>query len=153
MRPCNVTVAALLMAATAFADNRAILDEKAPQWLKDHDVPSVAVAYIEKGKLAWTAVYGRQSPGVMATGKTLYNVASLTKPVAAEVILRLASEGKIDLDESMQSHWVDPDIAQNPWHRILTPRINLKHETGFKNWRYQTNNVLKFEWQPGTNFA
>src|SRR5688500_5360080 len=151
MRPCHVTVAALLMGATAFADNRAILDEKAPQWLKQHDVPSVAVAYIENGKLAWTAVYGRQSPGVKATPKTIYNIASLTKPVAAEVILRLVSEGKIDLDEPMQLHWVDPDVAQNPWHRILTPRISLKHETGFKNWRYQTNNVLKFEWQPGTN--
>jgi len=35
------------------------------------------VAYIEDRTVAWTGVYGEQSPGVAATGKTLYNMASL----------------------------------------------------------------------------
>jgi CubicO group peptidase (beta-lactamase class C family) len=129
---------------------RALLDERAPQWLKQHDVPSVAVAYIENEKVAWTAVYGEQSPGVPASLKTVYNVASLTKPVAAETILRLASQGAIDLDEPLAGFWVDPDVAQNPWHKLLTPRLSLTHQTGFTNWRYETKNVLQFQWQPGT---
>ena len=37
-------------------DLRAQLGQKAPQWLKQYDVPSVAVAYIENGKLAWTEI-------------------------------------------------------------------------------------------------
>jgi CubicO group peptidase (beta-lactamase class C family) len=132
-------------------DLKAEVDRKAPQWLKQYDVPSVAVAYIENGKVAWTAVYGEQSPGVPATGKTLYNVASLTKPISAEVLLRLASAGKLSLDEQISTSWIDPDVKDNPWNRLLTPRLCLSHQTGFPNWRYQTNGVLKFQWEPGTS--
>ncbi len=126
------------------------LDQKIPGWLKQYDVPSVAVAYIDNGKLAWTAVYGEQSPGVPASAKTLFNVASLTKPISAEVILRLASAGKLSLDEPISAYWVDPDVKDNPWQKLLTPRLCLSHQTGFTNWRYQTNNVLRFQWEPGT---
>lgn len=127
-----------------------LLDQKAPQWLKEYDVPSVAVGYIEDGKLAWTAIYGEQSPGVPATDKTLYNIASLTKPISAEIILRLASEGKVSLDEPISAYWLDPDLKGNPWHKLLTPRLCLSHQTGFANWRRMTNHVLTIQWEPGT---
>jgi CubicO group peptidase (beta-lactamase class C family) len=127
------------------------LDRQAPQWLQQFDVPSVAIAYIENGKLAWTAVYGEQSPGNPATEKTLYNLASLTKPISAELILRLAANGVLSLDEPMFPYWVDPDIKDNPWSKRLTPRLCLTHQTGFKNWRRQTQGVLAFQWEPGTN--
>ena len=122
----------------------------AAEWLKASDVPSVAVAYIEDRKVAWTLVYGEQSPGVAATGKTLYNLASLTKPVTAETVLRLASAGKLSLDESMSPFWLDPDIKDDPWSKLLTPRLCLSHQTGFANWRRMTDGVLKIRWKPGT---
>ena len=50
----------------------------------------------------------------------------------------------------MSAHWLDPDIAQNPWHKLLTPRLALSHQTGFPNWRFLTGNVLPIQWQPGT---
>jgi CubicO group peptidase (beta-lactamase class C family) len=113
-------------------------------------VPSVAVAFIKDRRLARTAVYGEQFPGVAATGKTLYNMASLTKPVTAETVLRLASAGKFSLDESMSSFWLDPDIKDDPWSKLLTPRLCLSHQTGFANWRRMTGGVLKIRWEPGT---
>lgn len=148
-------LASLLIAALpSYAESSDALRDRiagnAPEWLRKHDVPSVAIAYIRDGKVAWTSVHGEQSPGVPATGKTIYNVASLTKPIAAETILRLVSEGKISLDEAMSAHWIDPDIAKNPWHELLTPRLALTHQMGFTNWRYQTKDVLQFQWKPGT---
>jgi CubicO group peptidase (beta-lactamase class C family) len=134
----------------AKGNGRAEIDAHAAEWLKQSDVPSVAVAYIEDGKVAWTAVYGEQSPGVWATGKTLYNMASLTKPITAETVLRLASAGKLSLDESMSPFWLDPDIKDDPWSKLLTPRLCLSHQTGFANWRRITGGVLKIRWQPGT---
>jgi CubicO group peptidase (beta-lactamase class C family) len=131
-------------------DGRAEIDAHAAEWLKESDVPSVAVAYIEDRKVAWTEVYGEQSPGVAATGKTLYNMASLTKPVTAETVLRLASAGKLSLDESMSPFWLDPDIKDDPWSKLLTPRLCLSHQTGFANWRRMTGGVLKIRWEPGT---
>jgi CubicO group peptidase (beta-lactamase class C family) len=107
------------------------LDQKVPLWLKAYEVPSAAVAFIEHGKLVWTAVYGQQTPGVPATDKTLYNVASLTKPISAEVILRLASDGKRSVDEPVYPYWTDWDVMDNPWSKLLTARLCLSHQTGF----------------------
>ncbi len=129
---------------------RARLDAAAPALLRKYDVPSVAVAYIHNGVLAWIAVYGDQSSGVPATSNTLYEVASLTKPITAETILRLASQRKLSLDEPISPYWVDPDLKDNPWASLLTPRICLAHETGFPNWRGMTGGVLTFKFQPGT---
>jgi CubicO group peptidase (beta-lactamase class C family) len=134
----------------AMKDGRAEIAAHAAEWLRVSDVPSVAVAYIAGRKVAWTAVYGEQSPGVPATGKTLYNMASLTKPVTAEALLRLASAGKLSLDESISPYWLDPDIKNDPWSKLLTPWLCLSHQTGFANWRRMTGGVLKIRWEPGT---
>jgi CubicO group peptidase (beta-lactamase class C family) len=124
--------------------------QKLPGWLKQYNVPSAAVAYIADGKLAWTVVSGEQSPGIPATDQTLFNIASLTKPLVAETILRMASQGKLHLDEPIYPYWVDPDIKDNTWNKLLTPRLCLSHQTGFANWRRMTNQVLTFDFQPGT---
>jgi CubicO group peptidase (beta-lactamase class C family) len=87
--------------------------------------------------------------GPPADGKTLYPVASLTKPITAEVILRLASAGKLSLDEPISRYWFDPDIKDDLWS-LLTPRLCLTHQAGFPNWRYQTKNKLVFQFESGT---
>jgi CubicO group peptidase (beta-lactamase class C family) len=130
------------------------LDDKAPTWLKAFHITGVGIAYIENGKIAWTSFYGDQVPGgSLANEKTLYSVASLTKTITAEIILRLASAGKLSLDESIAEYWIDPDVKGNAWNQLLTPRLCLSHQTGFPNWRYQTKDVLQFQWQPGTQFG
>jgi CubicO group peptidase (beta-lactamase class C family) len=134
----------------ATKDGRPEIDAHVAEWLKESDVPSVAVAYIQDRKVVWTEVYGEQTPGVAATEKTLYNVASLTKPITAETILRLVSARKLSLDESMSQIWVDPDIKDDPYSKLLTPRLCLSHQTGFANWRRMTGGVLKIRWKPGT---
>jgi CubicO group peptidase (beta-lactamase class C family) len=67
--------------------------------------------------------------------------------------LRLASAGRLKLEEPMAPYWTDPDIAQDPRSKKLTARMCLEHETGFPNWRYQTGDVLKFKAEPGTAFG
>ena len=129
---------------------RVEIEAHVSEWLQESDVPSVAVAYIEDRRVAWTEVFGEQSPGVAATEKTLYNVASLTKPITAETILRLASLNRLSLDESISKIWVDPDIKDDPYSKLLTPRLCLAHQTGFANWRRMTGGVLKIRWKPGT---
>lgn len=130
-----------------------LVDEKMPEWLESHGVPSAGVALIMNGELAWSDVYGEQSQGTPATGDTLYNVASLTKPIAAEVILRLAAAGKFSLDESVADSWVDPDLSADPRHRALTPRLCLQHRTGLPNWRWGGDNKLRFHDSPDERFG
>lgn len=130
----------------------AALDAQAPGWLAEHGVPSLAVAYVRDGAVLWTRVYGQQAEGVPATDSTLYNVASLTKPLFAELMLRLAADGRLSLDEPMAPYWTDPDVASDPRHAMLTPRLALSHQLGFTNWRRETEGVLRIGFEPGTQF-
>lgn len=138
--------------ASTTPDARATLDARAPGWLAEHGVPSLAVAYIRDGQVAWTRVYGNQADGVPASDSTLYNIASLTKPLFAELVLRLAADGRLSLDEPMSPVWTDPDVASDPRHDAFTPRLALSHQLGFTNWRRETEGVLRIGFQPGTQF-
>ena len=89
-----------------------------------------------------------------ASSKTLFNVASLTKPVVAETILRLVEQGKLSLDESTADYWVDPDLKNDSAVGELTPRMLLTHTSGFVNWRYfSKDRKLTFVNPPGQAFG
>lgn len=122
--------------------------------LKRHNAAAVGIAIIRDGRITWTGTFGEQSPGVPATAATMFNVASLAKPVTAEVTMRLVSAGVISLDEPMSAHWIDPDIANDPRQKLLTPRIALSHQTGFPNWRFQNKDKkLAFTAEPRSGFT
>lgn len=114
----------------------------------DANVPSVSIARVENYRIVWTMAVGQQAPGVPATNRSLYNIASMTKPITAEVVLRLASEGRLSLDEKMAPTWTDPDLSSDPRVQLLTPRLALSHRTGFPNWR--GSGPLAFAHDPGT---
>lgn len=114
------------------------LDQRMPELLETYEVPSAAVAYIADGRVLWQRNYGEQAPGKAATKDTLYNVASLTKPIVAETIMRLASnpQSGIKLDTPMASEYIDEDLKDEPLALLLTPKMMLSHRSGFaKNWR------------------
>lgn len=122
-------------------------------WLKDQGIPVLGFGLIRDGKLKETRVYGHLPGGGAAPLDTLFNVASLTKPVTAMVALRLASEGRWDLDEPLSRHWVDPDLKGDPWLPKLTTRLVLSHRTGFLNWRrLAPSKKLAFTFEPGSKY-
>ncbi len=137
--------------AMAVSPERAALDRDLPGLMAKAKVPSVSVAQLKGGRVVMAAAWGAQSPGVPATPDTLYNIASLTKPLTAEVILRLVSSGKLDLDESMARWWTDPDIAGDERTKALTARLALSHRSGFPNWRGKDG--LKFLRAPGAEWG
>ncbi len=65
------------------------------------NVPGVSVAVIDQGKIAWAKGYGlRESGGTEpVTPQTLFQAASISKPVSATAAMVLVSAGKLDLDE------------------------------------------------------
>ncbi len=125
------------------------LQNKIPEWLQSYDVPSVSATAIENGEIVWSGTFGRQDSVTPANENTLYLSASIAKPLTTEVFLRLATQGKVSLDESMAKYWLDPDIEDDPMAKSLTARHVLTHQTGFKNWRRMTNGRLRFERPPG----
>ncbi len=132
----------------------AALDRAFKRLIEQHQVVTAGVGVIDDGQLVWTGYYGKQSPGVPASQHTLFDVASITKTLAAETVLRLVETGEMSLDESMATHWVDPDLKDDPRHEALTPRMVLNHTTGFMNWRFfSSDNTLRLINDPGTTYG
>lgn len=118
------------------------------EWLKKNKIPTLGIGIIKDGKLNQIKVFGSSSPY-----NTIFNVASLTKPVTALVALKLVDQGKLSLDEPLYTCWTDPDIAKDPRNKLLTTRLILSHQTGFKNWRWlNDDNKLSFDFDPGTGY-
>lgn len=119
-----------------------------------HKINTAGIAVIKNRKVVWQNQYGLQSSGVPANDYTLFDVASLTKTITAETILRLVAKGELSLDESIAPYWVDPDLKDNPKLHQLTPRMLLTHTSGFMNWRYfSQDRKLNFINTPGTVFG
>lgn len=142
----------LFLALDLSAQTRLFDDEqKIAAWMKEANVPAAGVGVIRDGKLVQVEVYGQLQQGVRAPYDTLFNVASLTKPVVTMLTLQLVAQGKWQLDEPLAKYWVDPDVAADPRHRQLTTRHVLSHTTGFRNWRFQEEGEkLTFHADPGT---
>lgn len=121
--------------------------------LEDNKIPALGLGIIRNGKLTQIKAYGEFRKGEAASYNTIYNVASLTKPVVAMLALRLASQGKWDLDKPLDKYWIDPDIKDDPRHSKITTHLILSHQTGFKNWRrMNSNKKLGFDFEPGTKY-
>jgi len=123
------------------------------KWLQELNVPALGIGYLEKGKVKEINVYGELEKGIPAPANTIFNVASLTKPVTALVALKLVQAGKWDLDTPLAKYWTDPDVATDPRSKTLTTRHVLSHQSGFPNWRYENENgKLAFDFTPGTRY-
>lgn len=121
--------------------------------LKELKIPALGLGIIEDGKLKQIKVFGQIKENNSAPYNTIFNVASLTKPITSMVALHLVSLGKWNLDEPVYKYWTDPDIVNDPRNKKLTTRIILSHQTGFPNWRYmKENKKLSFDFEPGTKF-
>jgi CubicO group peptidase (beta-lactamase class C family) len=132
-----------------FFDN----DNEIKKWLNENKVPTLGIGVIENGELQQVKVFGEITKGVSAPYNTIFNVASLTKPVTAMVALKLVSLGKWNLDEPVYKYWTDPDIANDQRNKKLTTRLILSHQTGFPNWRWMNESEkLIFQFEPGSKY-
>lgn len=140
-------IALLTCASIAHAKAEATLPDMTAS-LREQHVESASIAVIRNGRIVSTGAWGMAGPNRAATVATPYNLASLTKPLTAEVILQLVSAGKLSLDEPIARYWSDPDLARDPRRMELTVRMALSHRTGLPNWR--DTKGLAFDHDPGT---
>lgn len=127
--------------------------DETERWLKQKHIPTLGIGFIKDGKINQMNVFGELEHNKPAPLNTIWNVASLTKPITAMLTLKLVNAGEWDLDEPLYKYYIDPDIANNPFSKKLTTRIVLSHQTGFTNFRGNNENgKLAFEFEPGTKY-
>lgn len=102
--------------------------------MKHHKVPGVSVAVINKGKVEWEKGYGVSETGSQdsVTSQTLFQAASISKPITAFGALRLVEQGKLVLDDPVNDRLVTWKIPENGFTRKekVTLRRLLTHTAG-----------------------
>ena len=88
------------------AHTRDRIDTISTQVLEQTGVPSASVAIVENGKLVYTHAYGssRLEPPLEATPAMRYSVGSISKQFTAAALLLLQEEGKLKLDDPVETY-------------------------------------------------
>ncbi len=122
---------------------------------KYYGIPGVSLALIRDGRMVYHKTYGVRNTmtGDKVDGNTLFEAASVTKPVFAFAVQRLAERGIIDLDKPLWLYLPYADIEYDERYKLMTARHVLTHRTGFPNWRSMNEDgKLNLRFAPGTSY-
>jgi len=138
--------------AAAWIPPDAFLDDL-PRLMQALRVPAIGMAVVERGEVVWSRNVGVTNAETRApvADDTLFEDASLSKPVFAYLVLQLADQGVIDLDVPLVRYRRMDYLADHPWVDLVTARDVLRHSTGLPNWRKDpANEKLVPAVKPGT---
>lgn len=138
------------------------LDEALQELVRRHHVCAATLAVVRNRKLksvhAATGCNHAAAPGQAS----VFQAASLSKPVFAYAVLKLVAEGKMGLDVPVLQylpqgyrHQFDPlkaapaELVTDPRMRSVTVRMLLNHTSGLPNW---AGGPLRFEAPPGAGW-
>ena len=146
--------AAALAAITPTLQRPAPFETNIPALLRQFSVPGLAFALVENGVVTRAEGFGVKKIGAAdaVTADTIFEAASLSKPVFAYLTLKLAELGRVDLDASIGSFFRQPDFVNDNTVDLITPRIVLSHQTGLPNWR-PAQQPMTFRFKPGAGFG
>lgn len=108
-----------------------------PRLMQAFAVPGVGIAVVEDGALAWSRVFGVGNVETAAPldARTVFETASLSKPVFAYLVMQLADQGVIDIDHPLVDYHRPAYLGEHAWLARITARDVLRHSTGLPNWR------------------
>ncbi|MEM7254276.1 MAG: serine hydrolase domain-containing protein [Pseudomonadota bacterium] len=134
---------------TSFADcvehlNRACHEEQ---------VPGAAIAIVSGAEPPAVVGVGTVHTGQSAPvdGDTVFQAASLSKPVFARLVIQLAQAGRFELMRPLADFDVAPPLPDAAL-RNVTARHVLRHATGLPNW-FWTDEVRRMVCPPDTAFT
>lgn len=96
-------------------------------------VPGVSIAVIHRGRLEWARAFGvTNDSGPEITTGTLFQASSISKPITALAVLRLADEQKLELDANVNrylSNWKIPSSIFTTLRPVTVQEL-LSHSAG-----------------------
>jgi CubicO group peptidase (beta-lactamase class C family) len=137
------------------------LGEKVPPLLRKALVPGISIAVLDNGRVIWQGCFGVKNAdtGEPVKDDTVFEAASLSKPVFAYGVMKLVDQKKLDLDKPLAELISEADLnsAYPPTkggdlrYKKITPRMVLTHCTGFPNWF--SGRPMSFLFDPGERFS
>ncbi len=136
----------MLLFGVATAQNQTLSPElkaidELVKWQKESfDAPGMAVGIIKNGEVYYTGAHGVQGIGTQAplTTKSLFHMASVSKPFVATAMVQLMEQGKLSLDDKLIDHLPYFSMADKRYKKITLAQM-LNHSSGIPN-------VQDYEW-------
>ena len=99
--------------------------------MKNQHVPAVSVAVVQGDEIVYCQTFGKANLelDVDATKNTLFQLASVTKPITAVALMTLVEDEKLDLDDRIGNYVEKIPEAWQP----ITIRHLLSHTSGIKS--------------------
>lgn len=114
-------------------EKRAKLETAISHFMAANGIPGVSVAIVENGVAEWSAGFGTADLEnfIPASSRTLYRLASISKPITATAAMLLWEQGKLDLDAPVQHYCPAFPKKDNP----ITTRQLLGHLGGIRHYK------------------
>ncbi|GAA4276891.1 serine hydrolase domain-containing protein [Aquimarina mytili] len=129
----------------------AFIDSK----MKEYNIPGVSFVVVNNGEVVYhkTKGYANVEEKLPITNQTIFEVASISKPVFGFFVMTFVEDGLLDLDKPLYQYMEYPDIAHDERYKKITARMVLCHRSGFPNWREDNDdNRLNIQFEPGTDY-
>ena len=117
-------------------------------------IPGLSIAIINDAKMAYYRTFGFKNidTKVKIDSNTIFEGASLSKPLFSYFVMKLIEKGIIGLDDPLYKYMAHPGIKNNDKrYELITSRMVLSHTTGFPNW--SVDKPIEIQFTPGTDFS
>jgi D-alanyl-D-alanine carboxypeptidase len=132
MRTAKKWMTCLVLGLAVVCARADLIDDFVMSQMTQHQIPGLSLAMVRDGRLIKTKGYGKANLelGVPVTEETVFEIGSLTKQFTATLILMLAEDKKLALDDKIIRYFTN---APEAWTNI-TLRHLLTHTSGIKNY-------------------
>ena len=131
-------------------------DRQITQLMDSARIPGLSIALIRANNVVYSNGYGltKADSTQRVTSATIFEAASLSKPVFAYAVLQLVEQGLLDLDKPLYTYLPYPDAAADERYQTITARLVLSHQSGFPNWRKnRKSSQIALSFTPGERFG
>ncbi len=111
----------------------AYLDTRIPKIMRDYQIPGVSIAIIHEKQMVWSNAYGYADiqHNRKMTVDTVCRVESISKPVTAWGVLKLAEDERIHLDDPLNQYLKNWELPESSFPvDSMTIRQLLSHTSG-----------------------
>ncbi len=138
---------------TAWRTLIAELEKQIPKLMEEVMVPGLSIAIIKDAKLRWRRGFGVKDSASKkpVDNDTVFEAASMSKPVFAYAVMKLCEKGIMDLDTPLTKYTSELFVEGDPRLELITARQVLSHTSGFQNWRSEKE-PLKIHFTPGEKY-
>jgi hypothetical protein len=127
--------------------------------IKELKVPGVSISVIKNYKLMWSESFG-VSDAIQqnkVNNKTIFESASMSKPVFTFLVLKLVEQKKLNLDKPLSEYLPMEFVSyKDDYSKNITARMILTHTSGLPNWRKggeERGAPIPIYFKPGSKFS